>query len=89
MSTDAAVDLFRNALLLGAKVSGPLLLITLLVGLIVGILQAATQVNESSISFVFKLLALGGALAVLGSWIVTELVDYTSHSLQSIATVVR
>ncbi len=89
MSTDAAVDLFRNAMLLGAKISGPLLLVALAMGLIVGILQAATQVNEASISFVMKLLALGAALAVLGSWIVTELVDYTSHSIQSIATVVR
>ncbi|MDX2055320.1 MAG: flagellar biosynthetic protein FliQ [Polyangiaceae bacterium] len=89
MTTDAAVDLFRNAMLLGAKISGPLLLVALVVGLLIGILQAATQVNESSIAFVVKLLALGVALAVLGSWIVTELVNYTSHSLQSIATVVR
>jgi flagellar biosynthetic protein FliQ len=89
VSTDTAVDLFRNAMLMGAKLSGPLLMIALLVGVVVGILQAATQVNEASISFVTKLLALVAAFAVLGSWMVTELVDYTSHMFKSISDVVQ
>lgn len=89
MSTDAAIDLFRNAMFIAAKVAGPLLLTALVVGLVIGVLQAATQVNEASISFVTKLIALGVAIAALGSWTMTELRDYTADTLSSIAHVIR
>lgn len=89
MTTDGAVELFRNAMIVAAKVAGPMLFAALLVGLVVGVLQAATQVNEASISFVSKLLAIGVAFAVLGPWAVRQLVDYTSRTIASIEDVVR
>jgi len=89
MTTDGAVELFRNAIMVAALVGGPPLLAALLVGLIVGVLQAATQVNEASISFVSKLLAVGLTFAVLGSWTMKQLVDYTSRTISSIADVTR
>ena len=89
MTTDGAVELLRNALIIAAKVAGPLLLVALLVGLVVGVLQAATQVNESSISFVSKLIAVGVTCTVLGAWTLHQLVDYTSRTLSSIADVTR
>jgi flagellar biosynthetic protein FliQ len=58
-------------------------------GLIVGVLQAATQVNEASISFVSKLIAVGFTFALLGSWSMNQLVEYTSRTIQSIADVTR
>jgi flagellar biosynthetic protein FliQ len=66
-----------------------MLLVALLVGLAVGVLQAATQVNESSISFVSKLIAIGVTGTVLGAWTLHQLVDYTSRTLSSIADVTR
>jgi flagellar biosynthetic protein FliQ len=89
VTTDGAVELFRNAIMVAALVGGPPLLAALLVGLIVGVLQAATQVNEASISFVSKLLAVGLTFAVLGSWTMKQLVDYTSRTISSIADVTR
>lgn len=89
MTTDGAVDLFQAMLIISAKVTGPLLLVALLVGLVVGVLQAATQVNEASISFVTKLLAISVAFVILGPWILQQLVDYTTRSIESIANVVR
>lgn len=89
MTIDGAVELLRNALLLAAMVAGPALLVTLSVGLVVGILQAATQVNEASISFVAKLIAAGATFAVLGSWTLQQLVDYAGRTLASIADVTR
>ena len=59
------------------------------VGLVVGVLQAATQVNEASISFVAKLLAVGAVLVVMGSWSMQKLVDYTGRTIASIANVTR
>jgi flagellar biosynthesis protein FliQ len=89
MTTDGALELFRNALIIGAKVTGPMLIVALLIGLVVGVLQAATQVNEASISFVTKLIAIGVTAVVLGSWTLRQMVDYTSRTISSISEVVR
>ena len=89
MTTDGAIELIRNAMLMAAKTAGPMLLVALAVGLLVGVLQAATQINEQSISFVTKLVAVGITLIVVGSWTLRGLVDYTSRSFTSIADVVR
>jgi flagellar biosynthetic protein FliQ len=59
------------------------------VGLVVGVLQAATQVNEASVSFGAKLLAVGVTFAILGSWTLRQFVDYTSRTIASISDVVR
>lgn len=89
MTTDAAVGLFSSMMLVATKVAGPMLLVALLVGLVVGVLQAATSVNEASISFVTKLVAISGAFVVLGPWIIQQLVDYTIRSIESISSIVR
>ena len=89
MTVDGAVVLFTQAFLVAVKVAGPMLLVALIVGLVVGVLQAATQVNEASVSFGAKLLAVGVTFAVLGSWTLRQFVDYTSRTLASIADVIR
>ena len=89
MTTDGAVELFRNAIYICCLISGPALFAALVAGLIVGILQAATQVNEASISFVAKLLAVGVTFAVLGSWSMDQLAEYTTRAIHNIADVTR
>ena len=89
MSIDGAVELFKNAIIVAGMVAGPALLVALIMGMVVGVLQAATQVNEASISFVAKLIAVGATFAVLGSWSMQKLVDYTSRTISSISNVTR
>ena len=89
MTTDGAVELLRNAMIAAAIVAGPMLLAALVVGLIVGVLQAATQVNEASISYVSKLLVISATFIVLGAWTLRQLVDYTSRTIASITEVTR
>lgn len=89
MTVDGATELFVKALLVAAKVAGPALLVTLIVGLVIGVLQAATQVNEASISFVAKLVFVMTTVVVLGSWSLRQLVDYTTRTIGSIAEIVR
>lgn len=89
MTVDGAVELFKNAIIVVCMVAGPALIVALIMGLIVGVLQAATQVNEASISFVMKLLAVGVTFVVLGSWSMQKLVDYTGRTIASIANVTR
>jgi flagellar biosynthesis protein FliQ len=65
-------------------VSAPVLLVVLVVGLLVSIFQAATQINEATLSFVPKVLATVVVLVVAGPWMVTTLVEYIQRSLQAI-----
>lgn len=88
MTTEGALDLMRNAMVIAATVASPVLFAALIVGLVVGVMQTATQVNEASLSFLFKLLAIAAALIVFGPMMLTELVEYTRHSISSIAEVV-
>lgn len=65
-------------------VSAPLLLAVLAVGLVISVFQAATQINEATLSFVPKVLAAVAVLAIAGPWMMTMLVDYIRQTLQSI-----
>ncbi len=89
MTIDGVVELFTRAFIAAMKFAGPMLLVALVVGVVVGVLQAATQVNEASVSFGAKLLAVGVTFAVLGAWTLRQFVDYTSRTLASIADIVR
>jgi flagellar biosynthesis protein FliQ len=89
MTIDGAVELVIACLLVWVKTTGPMLLGTLIVGVGVGVLQAATQINEASIGFLAKLVVLAVILAALGSWTMQNLVDYTHRTFASIADVTR
>jgi flagellar biosynthesis protein FliQ len=65
-------------------VSAPLLISTLLIGLVVSIFQAATQIHEATLSFVPKVLGAVAVLAIAGPWMLTTLVEYIQRTLQSI-----
>jgi flagellar biosynthetic protein FliQ len=56
---------------------------------VIGVLQAATQINEASISFVAKLIAIMGTLLIMGSWSLRQLMAYTTQTITSIAEIVR
>jgi flagellar biosynthetic protein FliQ len=71
------VDLGRQALWMTMLISAPILGIGLLVGLTVGIFQAATSINEQTLSFIPKLVAMGVTLALAGGWMINTMVDYT------------
>lgn len=78
----------QQALYMLLMVSTPLLLVVLAAGMIISILQAATQINEATLSFVPKLLAAGCVFAAVGPWMLTVLVKYLQRVLQSIPAAV-
>ena len=84
MDTNTVVDLGRQALWMTVLISAPLLGVALFVGIVIGVLQAATSINEATLSFIPKLAAMAIALAVLGGWQLTTLVDYTRSIFQRI-----
>ena len=77
-----------QALELTLVVSAPLLLSILAVGLAVSVLQAATQVNEATLSFIPKLLVAAAVLVVTGPWLMAVMVDYIQRVLTSIPTAI-
>ena len=89
MTVDSAVELVLGCLFVWTKTTGPLLFALLVVGVGIGVLQAATQINESTIGFLAKLVVMALTLALLGSWSMQNLVDYTRRTIGSIADVVR
>ncbi len=69
-------------------VAAPILIVVLLVGVVVSVIQAATQINEATLSFVPKVVAAVLTLAVAGPWMMTTLVEYIQRTLQTIPSVV-
>jgi len=77
------LDVARDALLTVIKIASPVLLVGLLVGLIVSIFQATTQINEQSLHFVPKILAMIVTLILLGSWMLTTLKEFILRMFDS------
>ena len=84
MSPETVVTVGRQALEVTLMLAAPLLLTALAVGLIVGIFQAATQINEMTLSFIPKLLSMAAVLAITGPWMLRTLVEYTRGLIESI-----
>lgn len=84
MTPETVLSMARDALWLTLLLASPLLLAALAVGVAVGIVQAATQINEMTLSFIPKLLALAAVLVAAGPWMLRSLVEYTRQLIESI-----
>ena len=76
MVTSEALGLMQQAISLAIKLAAPLLLVSMAVGLLIAILQAATQIHEQTITFVPKLLLLGLIILAAGPWMMRQLMDF-------------
>ncbi len=79
MTPDMVIDLGRGALTVTVMLAAPLLMAALLTGLVVGLFQAATQINEQTLSFIPKLLSMVIVLIAAGPWLLQTILDYTSE----------
>jgi flagellar biosynthetic protein FliQ len=86
MSTGDLIGIFRDAIFTGMKVAGPILLISMLVGLIISIIQAATSINEQTMTFVPKLIITALLMIVAGGWMLREMMDLVMRIFELIAT---
>lgn len=84
MTPDMVIEIGRQALIVTALLAAPLLLSALAVGLLVGMFQAATQIQDMTLSFIPKLIVLVIALGLTGHWMLRLLVDYTRNLFQMI-----
>lgn len=84
MTPDVAVDIFREALWLMAMAVASIILPSLVIGLIVAMFQAATQINEQTLSFLPRLLVSFVTLMTLGPWLVGRWLDFTTKIMENI-----
>ncbi len=88
MTPDTVVAIVRQALELAMLAAGPLLLASLVMGLLVSVFQAATQINEMTLSFIPKLLVMFVVLVLIGPWALQLMVDYVVRLISSSPTLI-
>ena len=84
-----ALEIGRNALLMTVMLAAPMMVAALVVGLVISVFQALTQINEQTLTFVPKILAVFGALVVTGPWLMQSLVGYTQGLFSMLPSMVR
>lgn len=84
MSPESVMTIGRHAMEVTLMISAPILLVVLIIGLMVSIFQAATQINESTLSFIPKLVGVFAALVIAGPWMLGVMLDYMRMVLTSI-----
>jgi flagellar biosynthetic protein FliQ len=88
MSPETVISLIRQALEVAMLTAGPMLLASLVTGLLISIFQAATQINEMTLTFIPKLVVMFLVLVVLGPWMLSMIVDYVIKLYGSIPTLI-
>jgi flagellar biosynthesis protein FliQ len=88
MSQDTVVNLASQAIMLALSVAGPLLLVSLLIGLLVSVFQAVTQIQEQTLSLIPKIVGIVIVIVVLGPWMLDRIVTYTTNLYGSIPSMV-
>ena len=88
MTPETVMTVSQRALEMTLLLSAPLLLTALVVGLLVGVFQAATQINEMTLSFIPKLLGMAVAVVVAGPWMLKLIVSYTRELITSIPSLI-
>jgi flagellar biosynthetic protein FliQ len=79
MTPESVMSMSHQAMYVALMLASPLLLVALVVGLVVSLFQAATQINESTLSFIPKLIAVAVTLVIAGPWMLATLLDYMRH----------
>ncbi len=87
MTEDTVLGLFKGALLVVFKIAGPLLIISMIVGIVIAVIQAATQIHEQTLTFVPKLVVIGSLLFVFGSFFISTLTNMFYEIMDMIAEI--
>ena len=88
MNQDVVINVSMQAMQLAFKIAMPLLLAALVIGLVVSVFQAVTQIQEQTLTFIPKIVAMGVVLVVAGPWMLSEVVTYTEQLYSSIPTMI-
>ncbi|EQK45978.1 MULTISPECIES: flagellar biosynthesis protein FliQ [Paraclostridium] len=87
MSESVVVSIVKETLYTGMLIAGPILILSLLVGLLISIFQATTQIQEQTLSFIPKLIVVAITLAIGGAWMLNELIQFTNKIMNMVANI--
>ncbi len=89
MNEDMVMNLGRETVKIAALIAAPLLISSLVIGLMVSIFQAITQINEATLTFIPKILIIGVVLVIAGPWMIDEMSRFTIELIENISSIVR
>ncbi|QCI19665.1 MAG: flagellar biosynthesis protein FliQ [Buchnera aphidicola (Brevicoryne brassicae)] len=89
MTSEYVIELFHDAMKITLILASPLLLAALISGLIISVLQAATQVNEQTLSFIPKIISVLGVIVILGPWMLGVMLDYMHNLFNNIPLIMK
>lgn len=89
MSETFVLSLAQNALMIALVLAGPVLIISLIIGSLVSLIQAATQINEVTLTFIPKIIGITLVFLLLGAWMLQQLVQFTVNLFQSLPNLIR
>ena len=89
MSEGYVISLAQNAMTVMLMIAGPVLIVSLIIGIVISLIQAATQINEVTLSFIPKIIGIGLVMMLLGSWMLQQLILFTSKILNSLPDLVH
>lgn len=87
MSESVVVSIVKETLYTGMLIAGPILILSLLVGLLISIFQATTQIQEQTLSFIPKLIVVAITLVIGGAWMLNELIQFTNKIMNMVANI--
>jgi flagellar biosynthetic protein FliQ len=89
MTQQTVLDIGWNTIWVMIKISSPALIATLVMGLVISIFQAATQINEQTLSFIPKILAIAAAMIICGPWVLRTMMTFTINLIRDIPNLVH
>jgi len=89
MSETFVLSLAQNALMIALILAGPVLIISLIIGSLVSLIQAATQINEVTLTFIPKIIGIALVFLLLGAWMLQQLVQFTVNLFQSLPNLIH
>jgi flagellar biosynthetic protein FliQ len=89
MTQQTVLDIGWNTIWVMIKISSPALVATLVMGLLISIFQAATQINEQTLSFIPKILAMAAAMIICGPWVLRTMMTFTINLIRDIPNIVH
>jgi flagellar biosynthetic protein FliQ len=89
VTSQQVIDIGTHALLVSAKLAGPFLIVVLAVGVVIGLLQSVTQLQEQTLTFVPKLIGSAIVIAVSGNWMLASLVEFSRELMNSVPALLR
>jgi len=89
MTEGTLLTLAKNTVMVTLMMAGPVLLVSLIVGSLISLFQSATQINEVTLTFIPKLIAVGVVLAICGSWMLQQLLVFTANIFNDLPNLVK